>query len=99
MKGKMLVYRPYRREPEVTEFAREPESVEVEATVGGRLEQVPGFFSIDHNGVVQPCVALSAKDGKRMGLPLNVAATILWDNALRRDMGVGLIRRDSKGAD
>jgi hypothetical protein len=99
MKGMILVYRPYERKPEVTEFATEPDLAMVEETVGGRIEQVPGFFSIDHDGVVRRCVAFCLKDGKLKNLPLNVAATILWDSALRRAMGVGLIRADGTRAD
>jgi hypothetical protein len=99
MQVTMLVYRPYEREPEITEFGSEPDLFEVEAAVGGRLEQVPGLFSIEHDGVVHRCVALCLKEGRQRGLPLNVAATILWDSALRRDMGVGLIRADGSRAD
>src|ERR1700674_4213524 len=99
MRGTRLVYRPRKSEPEITEFAAEPMLAHVEATVGGRLEQVAGFSSIDYDGVVRRCVALCAKDGKQLDLPLNVAATILWDDALRRDIGVGLIRPDGTRAD
>jgi hypothetical protein len=95
----MLLYRPYARDPQVTEFPAEPARADVEATLGGFFERVPGFFSIDYKGAVRRCVALCPKEGKSAGLPLNVAATILWDESLRRDVGVGLIRPDGARAD
>jgi hypothetical protein len=99
MKGTMLVYRPSRREPEITEFTSEPQRSHVEAAVGGRLEQVTGFFSIEYEGIIRRCVAFCVKDGKSMALSLNVAATVLWNEALRREMGVGLMRPDGTRAD
>jgi hypothetical protein len=99
MRGKLLIFRPYEDLPIIGEFANEPDIAEVRAIVGGEPEPVPGFLSIEHDGVLHRCVALHDADGKRKGLPLNRAATILWDIALRRHMGVGLIRRDGSRAD
>jgi hypothetical protein len=99
MQGKLLIYRPYESSPVISEFTSEPDIAEVSALVGGELAPVPGFLSIEHDGVIRRCVALSDADGKRKGLPLNRAATVLWDSALRRDMGVGLIRHDGSRAD
>ncbi len=99
MEGILLLYRPYEPKPEIIEFTAEPEFSELRALVGGDLEAVPGFFSIEHEGAVRRCVAFCDADGKRKGLPLNMTATILWHNALRREMGIGLIRRDGKRAD
>jgi hypothetical protein len=47
--------------------------------------------------VVHRCVSFALRN--RANRSLNVAATIAWDAALRRDMGVGLIRRDGTRAD
>lgn len=99
MQGKLLIFRPYESSPVISEFTSEPDIAEVRALVGGELAPVPGFFSIEHDGAVHRCVALCDGDGKRKGLPLNRAATVLWDSALRRDMGVGLIRHDGSRAD
>jgi hypothetical protein len=70
----------------------------VEAIVGGSLKQVPGFLSIEYDGAVRHCVALCLHSHEQ-NEALNVAATIVWDSALRRDMGIGLIRRDGTRAD
>jgi hypothetical protein len=99
MEGILLLYRPFEPKPEIIEFTAEPEFSELRALVGGDLEPVPGFFSIEHEGAVRRCVAFCDADGKRKGLPLNMTATILWHYALRREMGIGLIRRDGKRAD
>jgi hypothetical protein len=99
MRVTMLVFRPHERVAEVEHFDSEPAMAAVEAILGGPLEQVPGFLSIEYQGAIRPCVALCRQGGKRKGMPLNVAATILWDDALRREMGIGLIGRDGKRAD
>jgi hypothetical protein len=95
----MLIYRPREPAPRMLKFATEPSLPEVEAILGGEIKQVPGFLSIEREGIVHRCVALCAKNGGDKKPPLNVAATILWDSALRRDMGIGLIRRDGMRAD
>jgi hypothetical protein len=95
----MVVFRPHEREPEVIDFAAEPSVAQVEAIIGGPLEQVPGFLSIEHDGAAHRCVAFGSLGSKRTGQPLNVGATIAWDSALRRTMGIGLIRRDGTRAD
>ena len=94
----MLVFRPHQRDPEVTDFDAEPPLAEVEAIVGGPLRQVPGFLSIEYDCALRRCVALCLQT-QNPKEPVNGAATILWDQALRRDMGVGLIRRDGTRAD
>lgn len=93
----VLTFQPYRREPELVEFANAPSIREIEVLVGGPFEQIPEFFSIEHGGAVHRCVAFALRN--RAGRPLNVAATIAWDGALRREMGFGLIRRDGTRAD
>jgi hypothetical protein len=52
---------------------------------------------VEFAGAVHRCVAFAPRN--RVGRPLNVAATIAWDGALRREMGFGLIRRDGTRAD
>ncbi len=99
MQGKLLIYRPFQESAAISGFTHEPDIPELGALVGGELATVAGFLSIEHDGVVHRCVALHDADGKRKGLPLNRTATVMWDSALRRDMGVGLIRRDGSRAD
>jgi hypothetical protein len=95
----MLIFRPHERHAEAIEFEAELPIIEVERIVGTPLEQVPGFLSIEHGGVVRRCVAFGARGSTHDRQPLNVAATIEWDSALRREMGIGLIRRDGRRAD
>lgn len=99
MRGTMLIFRPHEREPGVIEFVAEPSMAQVERIIEGPRERVPGFFSIEHVGTVRRCTAFGTFGKKKSDRPLNVAATIEWDKALRRDMGIGLIRRDGTRAD
>jgi hypothetical protein len=93
----MLIFRPHEREPKIIDLEARPWMADAEFAPRGPVERVPGFFSIHHAGAVHRCVAFALRD--RAGRSVNVAATIAWDAALRRDMGVGLIRRDGTRAD
>src|SRR5207237_4520016 len=93
LRDRFIVFRPQQRETEVIGFETEPSMAEVERILEGPLEQVPGFLSIEVGGVVRQCVAFGSLASKQGDRPLNVTATIMWDSALRRDMGIGLIRR------
>jgi hypothetical protein len=95
----MLIFRPHERQAEVVEFDAEPSIAAVQRIVGAPLEQVPGFLSIAHDGVIRRCVAFGSRGSTDGSQPLNVSATIEWDGALRRDMGIGLIRQDGSRAD
>jgi hypothetical protein len=67
---------------------------ELQRMVGGWLEAVPGFSSIEHGGEVHRCVALCNEEGKldystypghdkrRQPLPFNEFATGLWAAAV-----------------
>ena len=99
MQGKLLLFRPYLSSPDIAAFDVEPNIATMRLLLGGYFEPVPGFLTIEHDGVIHPCVALCRADSKRHGLPLNRAATVLWDSALRRHMGFGLIRPDGSRAD
>jgi len=93
----MLIFRPHEREPRIIDIEARPWMADVEFALRGPVERVPGFFSIQHAGAVHRCVAFALRD--RADRSTNVAATIARDAALRRDMGVGLIRHDSTRAD
>jgi len=93
----MLIFRPHQREPRIVDLDAAPWMADVEFVLRGPVEKVPGFFSIQHDGAVHRCVAFALRN--RASRSLNVAATIAWDAALRRDMGVGLMRHDGTHAD
>jgi hypothetical protein len=97
--GTLLVYRPRRRTPEMADFAVEPSRADIERTVGGRLETVAGFLSIEHLGLARRCVAFADAEVKAKKAPLNVTATLLWDSALRRDFATSLLRPDGARKD
>ncbi|MBV8752090.1 MAG: hypothetical protein JO328_04440 [Hyphomicrobiales bacterium] len=99
VKGTLLLYRPGKREPEVSDFALEPSREEVERAIGGRFDMIAGFLSIEHCGIVRRCVAVADGDARAKNAPLNVTATLLWDAALRRDFGITLVRADGPRAD
>jgi Domain of unknown function (DUF3846) len=63
---------------------------QLQEAVGGYIELVPGFTSIDVNGETVACLAFCNEHGKINNLPVNYRATKLWDQALRRDSGRGL---------
>ncbi len=99
MKGTLLLYRPGERQPDIRDFAREPSLAEIERRIGGRPEQVAGFLSIEHRGIVRRCVAMACGDARANNARLNVTATLLWDSALRRDFGITLVRAAGPRAD
>jgi hypothetical protein len=95
MRGELLIYGSG---GEVTARALQhvPKSDELREGVGGSVEQVPMFETIDRHGAVCDCVAFCEEDGKAKGRAVNAVATMLWDLALRRaQIGNGL--RDSEG--
>jgi hypothetical protein len=92
--GDDLIFRPHQRKPRVVDLDASPWMADVDFVLGGPTEKVPGFFSIEHAGTVHRCVAFALRD--RSDRSINVAATIAWDAALRRYMGVGLMRHDTR---
>jgi hypothetical protein len=87
MKGTMLILRPGDIEKvEVKKYDGVAPTLEElkSALGGGYLEVVPGFFTMAYGGTVLNAVAMCDEDGKRKELPLNEAATIAWEAALRR---------------
>lgn len=97
--GTQLLFTPYQVSPAVTELIAKPKLEELQKAVGGYLEQVPGFRTIEHKGAIRPCWALCNEDGKRLELPVNNWATMLWDRALRRSGHPGLITPSGRIAD
>jgi hypothetical protein len=83
MQGTMLIVSP-RGSIKTCPLTRPPELEGVQREVGGWLEQVPHFKSIDYRGTVQTCVAFCNEEGKLNKLPVNDAATRMWAAALKR---------------
>jgi hypothetical protein len=86
MKGTTLIYRPGGAAPEVATHTATPPLEFLQAAVGGWIEAVPDFASIEVDGAVFLCVAFCNEEGKLTEPPmlLNNRAMILWDRALRR---------------
>ena len=85
MKGTMLIYRPGSQSGERREFDHPPELEELQAALdGGYLESVPYFQSIDVDGTRHTCWALCDEEGKLKHLDINLHATMLWEQSLRR---------------
>jgi hypothetical protein len=88
MRGTLLIYSP--AGGVTTREVGEPKlELLKEAIGGGYLEVVPHWTSIEHGGKRRRCVAFCDEDGKRKDLPVNGAATVTWDFAMRRDKGCG----------
>jgi hypothetical protein len=66
---------------------------------GGRAVLVPGFTTIKHEGRLRRCVVFCDDAGKERAMPINLAATKLWDEALRRNGHLGLFRPGKATAD
>ena len=89
----------YRCQPKVRQFDGSI-SLALAAAIEGTPEEVPGFKSIYHRGVVCECIAYCDSDGKRVGRPVNAWATAPWHMALKRQgYEKGLRRSDGKVAD
>jgi hypothetical protein len=100
MKGAMLTFLPYEAKPSaVLPLAGAPSLSDLQKAVAGFIEAVPGFDTIEHDGAARPCVAFCNEDGKGDGLPVNNLATVLWDQALRRGGGRGLLQPNGVPAD
>lgn len=100
MQGIGLIFRPETMEPEVRRFARANcDTLKVlQGAVGGHIELVGGFDTIEHDGDVRECAAFCNEEGKLEGLPINGIATVLWDRALKRQGGTGLWQHGEKTA-
>jgi Domain of unknown function (DUF3846) len=84
MKGVMLTFKPFATEPEALALSAPPSLAVLEQAVGGSIEIVPWFDTIELEGVVRRCVAYRNEDGKLNGEPINDRATELWEQALRQ---------------
>jgi len=85
MKGTMLIYSPGSMTPKVTKLAASPQLSDLQGAVGGYIEAVPYFQTIQRFAKIQTCVAFCNEHGKLDGLPINEHATWLWYRALERN--------------
>ncbi len=76
-----------------------PKLDQLKAAVGGNVELVPGFETIEYEGKLVPCVVFCDKESKLKGQWINRDATILWDAALLRAGYPGLLKPDGRIAD
>jgi hypothetical protein len=57
----------------------------LKGAVGGHIEVVPYFNTIEIDGGLRDCVAFCNEDGKgHLALPANKPATVMWQHALQR---------------
>jgi hypothetical protein len=89
MKGTMLLYRPESSEPLATHYFTTVSLSILEQAIGGPLEQVYGFNSIERSGALSGCIAFANADrhlaDKQFRFMLNDPATALWQQSLQRD--------------
>jgi hypothetical protein len=93
MKGTALIYRPGAEAPQAAAIGDPAEVAHfgfLQKHVGGYIEIIPHFVTIEHEGTKHRCVAFCNEDGKRLELPPNPGADRLWEKA----MGVSLRGRD-----
>jgi hypothetical protein len=83
MSGVMLIFQPDSTEPTAQTLTAPPDRAALQAAVGGDIEKVPWFNTINLGGSVRPCVAFCNEEGKQQGLPINDRATELWTEAQR----------------
>jgi hypothetical protein len=88
MNGTMLTISPHGT-VKTTPLTAPPDLEALQQTVGGYIEAVPHFKSIEHNGELRKCVAFCNEDGKLQKLAANNQATVLWRAALQR-VGVAI---------
>lgn len=98
MKGTALIYDPtHKNGPKEVHELDAPAKLELlQGAVGGHIEAVPGWNTVEHDGLTRECVAFCNEEGKLMSLPLNVQATFLWHRALPPP---GLMKPDGSTAD
>lgn len=84
MRGRMLIYEPLRYRPIVDHLIHPPELTRLQHAVGGWIEEVKMFDTIDLDDAIIGCVAFCNGEGRKQDLDINVHATLLWRTALRR---------------
>jgi hypothetical protein len=83
MRGSMLIFEPGKL-AEHREFDRALTLEELRTAVGGDIEHVQGFETVNFGGAWISCVAFCNEHGKLDHLPINNAATMAYERAVRR---------------
>jgi len=86
MKGELLTLKPDGTRDKQP-LTGEPGLDLLHDIVGGYIEVVPYFSTIEIDGVVHNCIAFCNEEGKFARpepLPLNARATDAWDSSMRR---------------
>jgi hypothetical protein len=99
MNGFALIFRPDTNVVEVNPLTSDPPLKLLQEAVGGLIEAVPDFHTIELRGTILPCVAYCNEEGKLNGLPFNLAATQAWHYALLRKGAGGLLDKDGTPID
>jgi|GEM_PF-2584588 len=86
MIGSAMIIHADDRGPEVMPCPKPPTLAFMQKAVGGYLELVPYFntMQLDAEGTVAVCRVFCNEDGKGQGLPVNRVATRMWHDALTR---------------
>lgn len=86
MEGACIIFHPWASQGvlETHIFKKPPDLDYIKGVIGGWLEYVSGFNTIEIEDDVFHCVAYCNEEGKLQGQDINVAATHAWDKALRR---------------
>src|SRR5262245_35155902 len=95
----VLVYKPTDFRPDVRVFDQPLSEDVLHQIIGGEIEALPGFDTIEHNRAFYQCIAFCECDAERRGALINSWATSLWHIALRRKGLDGLRRQDRTIAD
>lgn len=84
MKGRMLTILPNTGRSAIADITQVPALSIMKEAVGGSIEAVPYFQTIEIDGAVVPCVAFVNTYGKPDRLPVNMIGTQEWEAALQR---------------
>jgi hypothetical protein len=84
MNGAALLYPVGNAELGVEWMTHQPDLKFLQGAVGGYIQEIPLFNTIDFDGHIHDCVAFCNEEGKVDGLEFNIQATRLWNAAMRR---------------
>ena len=79
----MIIYQPIGEPVEkITDYTAPIPLADLQAAVGGYIEIVPHFSTIELAGKLHRCLVFCDEDGKRKQLPRNHHGDLLWSEAL-----------------
>lgn len=83
MKGTMLIISPSGGIKTVP-LTKPPEAETLHSEVGGWIEAIPHFSTIDYHGTIHQCVAFGNEEAKLKQMLRNQPATKIWYASLKR---------------